>query len=178
MKGGILGLGEEKGYCVAHIGRRFHSFIRASNQVSSGWCSLPISRSRSLTTLSGEIHNILVTETHQDHAFLPLHTKPSSRLSVSSHNLADSKVNSRRSSESRKSHINKGRQTKRHRQSFRSPPRQASLVTCSSSPCARLNSTATQDHDPYETPHYYTFHLTLRSPSNGPRRGRSLTPNR
>ncbi|XP_063876811.1 uncharacterized protein LOC135109352 [Scylla paramamosain] len=149
------------------------SFARLSTVASSGWCALPISRSRSLTTIPDEIaDDLLIPNTHQYHSLL---TKASTRLSASSHNLTDGIVNSNRS---RKIHVNKDRATHRHRQSCRSPPHHASPVTCGSSLCARLDSTLTHDHDPYETPHYYTFHLTLRSPSNGPRRGKSLTPNR
>ena len=149
------------------------SFARLSTVAPCGWCALPISRSRSLTTLQDEFDNdLLIPSTRQCCKLL---NKASTRLSASSHNLTDSTVNSSRS---RKLHVNKGRTILQHRPSCRSPPRQVSPVTCSSSLCARLDSTLTEDHEPYETPHYYTFHLTLRSSSNGPQPGKSLTPNR
>ncbi|XP_045130525.1 uncharacterized protein LOC123515736 [Portunus trituberculatus] len=150
----------------------FRSF-RLSTAASSWWCVLPISRSRSLTTLPDEINDdLLIPNTPQ---YSRLLSKASTSLSASSNNLTDSNIIS---NQSRKHNVNKGRTTQRHRQSCRSPSREVSQVTCGSSLCAKLDSTLTQNYEPYETPHYYTFHLTLRSPSNGLPRGKSLTHNR
>lgn len=155
---------------------------------------MPISRSRSLTTLPGDDphdHDRVFPGGHPNHTLSTSHTNPSVRLSVSSQNLADRTSLSsaslqelaastvQRSSERRKSQGVKGKQ-RHHRHLYppRSPSRSASPAACKPSPCARLDLTLTQDYDPYETPTYYTFHLTLRSPAKVPLRGRSHTPSR